>query len=138
MFLLKRPFALTRFSLAGDTPEARAKVKLELREFLRAAEECLGPQEFDQVVGDHRRARAGRKPNRSLNELLRAAYEVAAADGPVDIPKFSEAFYENHPEGQSARAVKTRLGRLLPVWDRDRKLKAALQRPSFVGEAGTE
>ena len=138
MPFLKRSFTLTTFSIVGDTPEARAKAKQDVREFLREAERCLGPQEIDQVVSDHKRARAGRKPNRSLNELLRAAYEVAAADGPVDIQKFSEDFFQKHPQGHSARALETRLGRLFPVWDRDRKLKAALQRPSFVGEAGTE
>jgi hypothetical protein len=124
-------------SVVSDTDEARAKVKWDLREILRVAEQSLGPQEIDQVVSDHKRARAGRKPDRPLNELLRTAYDVAAADGAVDIPKFSEDFFQKTHRGHSARAIETRLGRLLPVWDRDRKLKR-LQQPSFVGEAGTE
>ena len=136
--ILNRPLTLATPSLVNDSPQARAKVERDLREILRAAERYLGPQQIDQVVRDHRRARAGRKPNKQLNELLLAEHDVAAADGPVDIPKFCEEFYKAHRQ-QSARAVETRLRRLLKAREKardwDRKLKAAMSRPSFVGEA---
>ena len=135
MPFLKRPLTFTAPSIVSAcSPQVCAKVKQDLREILREAEECLGPQDIDQVLKDHKRARVGRKPNRALNELLRAAYDVAAADGPVDIPKFSEDFYEKHHESQSARAVATRVRRLLPVWDKRRKLKVGI----LVREAGTK
>jgi hypothetical protein len=140
--ILNRPLVFATPSIVNYSPQARAKVKRDLREILRAAEQYLGPRETDQVVSDHRRARAGRTPAKSLNDLLLAQHDGAAADGPVDIPKFSEEFYKAYRQ-QSAKAVEKRLRRLLKAREtargRDRELKAALQRPSLVGEAiGTE
>ena len=80
--ILKRPLTFTTPSLVNDTPGARAKVERDLREILRVAERYLGPQQIDQVVRDHRRARGGRTPDKPLNERLLAEYDVAAADGP--------------------------------------------------------
>jgi tryptophan 2,3-dioxygenase len=136
--ILKRPLTFAP-SVVNDSPQARANVKRNLREALRAAEECLGPQQIDQVVHDHRRARAGRKLDRALNDLVLAKWDASPTKDPT---QFSEEFYEEFCKAyrlQSARAVETRLGRLLKARekarDRDRKLKAALQRPSLVGEA---
>jgi hypothetical protein len=137
--ILTRPLTFATPSVVNDSPQARAKVKRDLlREILRAAERYLGPQQIDQVVRDHRRARGGRRPNEPLNNLLLAQHDVAAADGPVDIPKFSEECYKAY-RSQSAKAVEKRLRRLLKAREKaramDRKLKAALQRPSLVGES---
>jgi hypothetical protein len=147
MPFLKRPFTLTTFSIVSDTPEARAKAKQDVSKFLRAAEGCLGPQEIDQVVEDHRRARAGRKPDEALNALVLDEWDASPTQDPAE---FSEAFCEKYPQrAHSAGAVKKRLERLLKAEElkvgllkvrrKDRGLRAALQRPSLVGEArGTE
>jgi hypothetical protein len=140
--ILRRPLTFATPSVVSDSPQGRAKVKRDLREILRAAERYLGPQQIDQVVRDHRRARGGRRPDEALNNLLLAQHDVAAADGPVDIPKFSGECYKAY-RSQSVKAVEKRLRRLLTAREKaramDRKLKAALQRPSLVGEAiGTE
>jgi hypothetical protein len=123
-------------SLVGDSPQARAKVKRNLRKILREAERCLGPQELDQVMGDHRRARGGRTPNESLNELVLAEWDASPTKNKM---KFSEDFFQEYPQGHSAEAVRTRLRRAriarIKARRRDQKLKAVMQRPSLVGEA---
>jgi len=129
---LRRPLTFITPSFVSDTPQARAKVKCDLRAILREAERYLGPEEFDQLVRDHRMARRGRKPDRALDALVLAEYDAAVEK---DVTKFSKAFYAKYPkQGHSARAVEKRLLRLLPGWEREQKLKAAVKRPSLLNE----
>ena len=134
------PLTFVTPSVVSDRPQARAKVKRDLREILRAAEQYLGPQQLDQVVHDQRRARAGRTPDESLNALVLEKWDASPTR---DKTKFSKAFLQEHPQGYTEGAVKARLKRVriarIKARRRDRKLKAASQRPSLVGEArGTE
>jgi len=136
---LRRPLTFITPSLVSDTPQARVKVKRDLRAILRLAEGYLGREEFDQLVQKHRMARRGRKPDRALDALVLAEYDAATAKGPVDIPEFSKAFYKKHGQGKhnqghSAEAIDKRLRRLLPDWEREQKLKAAVKRPSLLNE----
>jgi hypothetical protein len=145
MLLLKRPLqnrilTFATPSIVSDTLKARAKVKRDLREILRAAEQYLGPQQIDQVVSDHGRARGGRTPNESLNELVLAEWDASPTK---DKTEFAEAFLKKHPQGYTVKALMERLRRQrkarIKARRKDRKLKAALQRPSLVGKAdGTE
>ena len=144
MSLLKRPLTFATPSLVNDTPEARAKVERDYKKIVREAVRYLGPKRVAELNKEVAIARRGRTPDKPLNELLLAKYDVAASDGPVDIPRFSEEFYKAH-RLQSPKAVEKRLKRqlktqelkvgLLKVRDKDRILKAGLQRPSLVGEA---
>jgi hypothetical protein len=138
MPILKPPLTFATPSVVNDIPQARAKVERDYKKIVREAARYLGAKRVKELNKEVAIARRGRTPNESLNERLRAEYDVAAADGPVDIPKFSEEFYKAHRQ-QSAKAVERRLRRLLKAWEKardwDRKLKDC-QRPSFVGEAG--
>jgi len=124
-------------SFVSDTPQARAKAEREYKEIVREAVRCFGAKRVAELNKEVAIARRGKKPDRSLNEQLRAEWE---ADPVKDRKKFSEAFYQKYPQqAQSAPAIKKRLERQSKVWDRDRELKALLQRPSLIGEAtGTE
>ena len=135
----RRPLTFTTPSVVSDNPQARAKAERDFKEIVREAVRYLGPKRVKELNKEVAIARRGRKPNRALNELVLAEYDVDAADGPVDIPEFSEAFFQKYPQqARSAGAVEKRLERQLKARDRDRRLKARLQRPSLVGEAGTE
>ena len=132
-----RPLTFAPSSFVGETPQTRAKAEREYKDIVRQAVRCFGAERVAELNKEVAIARRGKKPNRSLNELLRAEWD---ADPVKDLKKFSEAFYHKYPQqAQSAPAIKKRLERHMKAWNRERELKAALQRPSLVGEArGTE
>jgi hypothetical protein len=139
--ILKRLLTFATPSAVNDTPEARAKVERDYKEILREAYRYSGPERVRELNKEVAIERRGNTPNKPLNERLLAEHDVAAADGLVEIPEFSEAFYEKYPQqAHSAAAVRVRLRRLLKARekarDMDRELKARLQCPSLVGEAG--
>jgi hypothetical protein len=131
MPILKRPLTFATPSLINDTDEARAKVERDYKEIVREAVRYLGAKRVKELNKEVAIARRGRKPNELLNKLVLARWDKAAVKDPT---AFSKAFYKEYPQGHSARAVEKRLKPLLKARDRDRKLKAALQRPSLVGE----
>jgi len=124
-------------TFVGETPQTRAKAEREYKEIVRHAVRCFGAKRVAELNKEVAIARRGKKPDRSLNEQLRAEWE---ADPIKDRKKFSEAFYQKYPQqAQSAPAIKKRLERQLEAWEKERKLKALLQRPSLIGGArGTE
>jgi hypothetical protein len=140
MPLLKRPLTFATPSVVSDSLKARAKVERDYKEIVQEAVRYLGSKRVKELNKEVAIARRGRKPNRALNELVLAEWDAAAADGPVDIPEFSKAFIKKYPQqARSAGAIEKRLERQLRARNRDRRLKAALQRPSLVGKArGTE
>ena len=133
---LTSPLTFATPSVASDTPEARAKAERNLRKILRAAERYFEPQGLDQVVCSHNRARGGRTPDESLNALVLAEWDASPTK---DKTEFSKAFLQKYPQGHSEGAVRKRLRRAriarIKARRKNRKLKAALQRPSLAGEA---
>jgi len=95
---------------------------------------------IDQLVRNHKMARRGNTADEPLNVLLLAEWDAAVAKGPVTRTEFAKGFYKRYRQ-QSVRAVEKRLTRLLEARERkveqERKLRAALQRPSLLNE-GTE
>jgi len=132
-----RPLTFAPSSFVGETPQTRAKAEREYKEIVREAVRCFGVERVAQLNKEVAIARRGKKPNRSLNDLLRTEWE---ADPVKDPKEFSEAFYQKYPQqAQSAPATKKRLERQSKAWEKERKLKALLQRPSLIGGArGTE
>ena len=114
----------------------KIKVERDFKEIVREAVRYLGPKRVKELNKEVAIERRGRKPNRALNELVLARWDAAAVK---DATAFSKAFYKEYPQGHSARAVEKRLKALLKAQekarDMNRKLKAALERPSFVSEA---
>ena len=140
MPLLKRPLTFATPSVVSDTPEARAKVERVYKEIVREMVQHVGPKRVKELNKEVAIARRGRTPDEALNKLVLAEWDASPTK---DKTKFSKAFYENHPQAQSARAVKTRLKRVRMARIKARKtarwLKARLQRPSLVsGAGGTE
>jgi hypothetical protein len=136
----KPPLTFATPSVVSDTPEARAKVERDYKEIVRGVVRYLGPKRVAELNKEIAMARRGNKPNRSLNDLVLAEWDASPTKDPT---KFSKAFLQKHPQGHSEGAVKARLKRertaRIKTRRKDRKLRAALQRPSFVGEArGTE
>jgi hypothetical protein len=137
---MRPPITFRTPSIINDTPQERARVKRDLAEILRQGEQYLGPQEIDQLVRNHKMARRGNTADEPLNVLLLAEWDAAVAKGPVTRTEFAKGFYKRYRQ-QSVRAVEKRLTRLLEARERkveqERKLRAALQRPSLLNE-GTE
>jgi hypothetical protein len=133
----KRPLTFATPSVVKDTLKARAKVERDYKEIVREAVRYLGPKRVKELNKEVAIARRGRKPDERLNALVLAEWDASPTKDPTE---FSRAFYEKYPQkARSAGAIEKRLERLLKAQDRDRRLKAALQRPSLVGEArGTE
>jgi hypothetical protein len=131
---LRRPLAFGPTpSFVGDTPEARARVKRDLKAILREAERYLGPEEFDQVVREHRGKRAGKKHDRALDKLLLDAWDAAVAEDPaVTRTEVAKSFPKRYRH-QSVRAVEKQLTRLLQARERERKFLAAWWRPNLLG-----
>ena len=130
MPLLKRSLTFTTPSVVSDSLKARAKVERDYKEIVREAVRYLGPKRVKELNKEVAIERRGRKPNRALNELVLAEWDAAAAKDPTE---FVEAFIKKYPQkARSAGAIEKRLERLLKARNR---LKAALRRPSLVGEA---
>jgi hypothetical protein len=137
MPFFKRSFTLTTPSVVNDSLKARAKVERDYKEIVREAVRYLGPKRVKELNKEVAIARRGRKPDERLNALVLAEWDASPTKDPTE---FSKAFCEKYPQkARSAGAIEKRLERLLKAQDRDRRLKAALQRPSLVGGArGTE
>jgi hypothetical protein len=134
-----RPLTFVTPSIVSDTPQARAKVKRDLKAILRRAEGYLGREEFDQVVREHRGKRAGKKRDRALDKLLLDAWDAAVAENPaVTRTEVAKGFPKRYRQ-QSVRAVEKQLTRLLQARERERKFLAEWRQPSLLGSLlGTE
>jgi hypothetical protein len=136
--MLNRPLTFATPSIVGDTPAARAKVEWDYKKIVRKAVSYFGPKRVEELNKEVAMERRGRKPDRRLDERLLAEWN--ASEGRESIGDFSEEFCKRHQQ-QSAGAVDKRLRRLLKERareaERDRKLKAALQRPSLLNEVKT-
>jgi hypothetical protein len=137
----KLPVTFATPSIVNDTPQAHAKVERDYKKIVEEAVRYLGPERVAELNKEVAIARRGNRPDKPLNELVLAEWDAAPVK---DRTEFSETFYRKHPQqAHSVGAVRKRLGRLLKAREqarnRDRKLQAALQRPSLVSEAtGTE
>ena len=124
------PLTFRTPSIVGDSPEACAKAERDFKKIVREAIGYFETKRVTRLVQEVTKMRRGKKPNRSLNLLVLAEWDAAVEK---DETKFSQAFYEKHAQGHSARAVEKRLERLLRVRVKDERLKAALQRPCLIG-----
>jgi hypothetical protein len=128
-------------SFLNDSPQARARFRQDYRVFLREAVQYLGAAEVGRDLHDIIKGRQGRIPDEERNALILAEYYSREAKGFVDKKgrvnrnKLAREFVEEH--GEEFEAVRRQLNRLLNALERkagrDRKLKAALQRPSLLG-----
>ena len=130
-----RPFVPP--TIINDSPQARAKAKREALLILREMVRHFGLKEVKELLADIAKTRKGNKADKSLDVLLVAQYDAAMAkDSSVTRTEVAKDFCKDHRQ-QSVRAVEKRLTRALQ--DRERKaererwLKAMLQRPSIVG-----
>jgi hypothetical protein len=128
-------------TIINDSPKARAKAKREALENLRDMVRYFGLKEVKGLLADIAKAQRGNKADKPLDALLVAAYDAAVAkDSSVTRTEVAKVFYNRYRQQyllQSDRAVEKRLTRALQdrerKAERDRKLKALLQRPSLIG-----
>jgi hypothetical protein len=133
-----RPLTLITPSIVSDTPQARVKVEQDYKKIVREMVRYVGVKRVKELNKELGMERKGNKSDRSLDKQLLDEWDAAITENPaVTRTEVARSFCKRYRQ-QSVRAVEKRLTRLLQVRERnaerERKLRATLQRPSLLNE----